>query len=90
MAVRSRAALVRTEAIKLNRRGEYEQAKKVTGDEALVLLAMAGDLPEARVEAEKLLPTAEEYALPLDALTSKHALYDAYMTRRSRVDSLQR
>ena len=89
LAVRSRAALARTEAIKLNRRGEYEQAKKVAGDEASILLALAGDLAEAREEAEKLQETGEEYAAPMDALASKHATYDAYMARRSRVDPLK-
>lgn len=83
-AIRARAARVRTEALKLNRSGTYDEAQRVSESELAVLREMAADYPEGAEEIERLAAESLELSAPMTAMRSKAMTFDAYTARRSR------
>lgn len=85
-AVSAAAALTRTEAIRLNHRGEYERARVVAEAQAEALEAMAPGMPEAMEAAADLRSITADLAGPMPSAMSKSVVYNAYKARHSRKD----
>jgi Ca-activated chloride channel family protein len=85
-AAKARVARALSDAVSLNKAGDFDKARDLVEAEIALLEELAADLPEVAEEASRLRAEVEHVAAPMAAKMSKAMLYDSYLKRHSRVD----
>ena len=85
-AIKARAARALSDAVRLNKAGDFDKARDLVEAEIALLEELAADLPEAAEEASRLRAEVEHVAAPMAAKLSKSMHYESCLKRHSRVD----